>query len=211
MYDRCKIKEMSRDALRAYWAPCIGVIVLYAALGAVVSVATFGLAALLIIPPLAVGTSLFFLRVWRGEHPPFETMFAGFSRYGQAVVGMLWMDLWIFLWSLLLVIPGLVKALAYSMTPYLLADYPDIDPRHALRVSMAITSGRKAEILVMYLSFLGWMLLTPFTLGILGIAYVGPYMNVAFAGQYESMLTDALEEGKITQQDLNGGRMAYIG
>lgn len=204
MNDRTTIKNTAKEILRRYWGPCIGVLVLYSVLVSVVGALSFGIGDLFLMPPLLIGLSIFFINVWRREGPPFETLFSGFQRYAQSLIGILWMYLWTFLWSLLFIIPGIVKSYAYSMTPYLLADYPDIDPRQALKVSMAITKGRKAEIFIMQLSFLGWILLSGFTLGILYIVYVGPYYQISMAGLYQTLLEDALEEGAITPEDLTG-------
>lgn len=208
MYDRATIKDRSRAVLREYRGPSIGVYVLYAVLIAVVTGATFGFGDFFLVPPLFVGLTMFYLHVWRRQQPQFETLFAGFYRYTQSLVGILWMYLWTFLWSLLFIIPGIVKGLAYSMTPYLLSDYPDIDPRHALRVSMKITDDHKAEIFVMQLSFIGWHMLSAFTLGILQIVFVAPYQQIAMAGLYEQLLAEALEEGDITEADLH--RQAWV-
>lgn len=202
MYDRVTVKERAKAMLRQCWGTSIGVLVLYGVLLSAIAALTFGLGEFFLAPPLLVGVTMFFLGVWRGEQPLFETLFGGFRRYAQSLVGILWMYLWTFLWSLLFILPGIIKAYAYSMTPYLLADYPDLDPRKALKVSMAITAGHKAEIFVMHLSFFGWMLLSAFTLGILQIVYVGPYMQIAMSGQYESLLEDALDRGIITEADL---------
>ncbi|MDL2319267.1 DUF975 family protein [Eubacteriales bacterium OttesenSCG-928-A19] len=204
MNDRATIKARAKDTLNRYWGPCIGVLVLYTIINAVVAVPSMGIGTLFLMPPLTVGMTMFFLGVWRRHQPAFETMFNGFHRYTQSLIGILWMDLWIFLWSLLLVIPGIYKSLAYSMTPYLIADNPDLDPRKALKVSMAITNGHKAEILVMYLSFFGWLLLSGLTMGILYVVYVGPYMELSMAGLYEALLDDALDSGAVTQSDLSG-------
>ena len=202
--DRASIKERARFVVRGYRGPSIGVLVLYFVLIAAVGWITFGLGEIFLIPPIAIGLTMFYLGVWRAENPPFETLFAAFRRYTQALVGMLWMYLWTFLWSLLFLIPGVIKSYAYSMTPYLLADYPDLDPREALKVSMAITAGHKMEIFVMQVSFLGWLILSAFTLNILYFVYVGPYMETAMAGLYESLLADALDRGVITQDNLFG-------
>lgn len=204
MEDRVAIKERAKEMLRDYRGNCIGVYVLYTVLVAISAAVLYGLGSLFLEPPLLIGISLFSLYVYRGEKPGFETLFSGFNRYVQSLVSMLWMDLWIFLWSLLFIIPGIYKALAYSMTPYLVADHPNLDPRRALKISMIITKGRIAEILVMYLSFFGWILLSALTLGILQIVHVGPYMQISLAGQYEMILADALETGVITEQDLQG-------
>lgn len=200
--DRVSIKERARFVLKTQQGNSIGILVLYTVLIAVVGGVTAGLGDIFLAPPLMVGLSLYFLGVWRAENPGFETLFTPFNRYVQSLVGVLWMYLWTFLWSLLFIIPGIIKSYAYSLTPYLIADYPDMDPRKALKLSMAITDGHKAEIFVMQMSFLGWLLLSGFTFGILYIIYVGPYMQTAMAGQYESLLADALERGVISQEDL---------
>lgn len=204
MWDRVSIKERARDAIRGHRGPSIGVLVLYGVLTSIVTAVSYGIGALFLVPPLYVGMCVFFLRTWRGEQPPFETLFEGFQYYTRSLVGVLWMSLWTFLWSLLFIIPGIIKGYAYSMTPYLIADYPDLDPREAVKVSMAITNGHKMEIFIMQLSFFGWSLLSAFTMGILYIVYVGPYMETAMAGLYESILLDGLERGVVTEADLAG-------
>lgn len=202
MYDRATIKDRSRAILREYRGPSVGVYVLYCVLIAVVAGVSFGLGDLFLAPPLYVGLSMFYLGVWRRQQPAFETLFSGFQRYTQTLVGILWMYLMTFLWSLLFIIPGIVKSLAYSMTPYLLADYPDIEARRAIKVSEAITMGHKAEVFVMYLSFIGWHILGGLTFGILEFLFVAPYQQISLAGLYEQLLADALEDGRITQADL---------
>lgn len=206
MYDRVTIKGLAREKLRAYWGPSIGVLVLYTVLVAAIAAISLGLADIFLLPPLLIGLTMFYMSVWRNATPPFETLFAGFKRYTQSLVGILWMYLWTFLWSLLFVIPGIVKGYAYSMTPYLLADYPNLSPTLALKVSMAVTKGRKMEIFIMQLSFLGWMILSGLTFGILYIVYVGPYMETAMAGLYDTLMSDALADGVITTGDLQAWR-----
>jgi len=200
--DRVTIKERARFLLSTYRGPSVGVYLLFTALSAVVGGVTFGFAALVLLPPLQVGVCIFFLGAWRAQQPPVESLFYGFRQYLQSLIALLWAGLLTFLWSLVFIIPGIVRALAYSLTPYLVAEYPNLEPRRAVELSMAITDGHKAEILVMFLSFLGWLLLSGLTFGILHVAYVGPYMQLSFAGLYESLLADALDRGVVTEADL---------
>lgn len=202
-YDRVSIKQRAREQLRQYQGVSIGVYVLYTVLLAIIAAVSFGLGDFFLGPPLLIGFTMFYMDVWRGRNPPFETLFWGFRQYAQALVAMLWMYLFTLLWSLLFIIPGIIKGLAYSMTPYLVADYPDLDARKALKISMAITKGRLPEIFVMGLSFLGWLILSGLTFGILQFVYVGPYMQVSFAGLYESFMADAFERRVITEADLH--------
>ena len=120
--------------------------------------------------------------------------------------GMLWMALWAFLWSLLFVIPGIIKTISYSMTPYILAECPNVNAKDALKLSMRITEGHKGELFVAGLSFIGWLLLGALTLYILTIVHVGPYMSTTFAGYYIELRNEALRKGVIRPEELG---MAY--
>ena len=73
------------------------------------------------------------------------------------------------------------------MTPYILIDRPEIGAKEALKLSMQMTKGHKGEIFVMYLSFIGWGILTSLTCGLVGIFYAFPYMNTTMAGYYEEL------------------------
>ncbi len=203
MYDRVSIKAQARERLREARGACIGVYALYNVAAYVAAGITLGLGAIFIMPPLLIGMYIFFLGTWRDENPVFETLFSGFRQYGQSVGTVFFMGLFTFLWSLLFIIPGIIKALAYSMAPYLAADYPDMSPAQALKVSMAITKGHKGSVFFMGLSFFGWILLSGLTFGILMIVFVGPYMQVSMAGLYDALLMEALENGTIDEADLH--------
>ena len=112
------------------------------------------------------------------------------------------MYLFIILWSFLFFIPGIIKAISYSLTPYLLAEYPNIQATDAIKVSMRMTNGFKSEIFVMGLSFLGWLILSGLTCGILHLFYTGPYISTSFAGLYKELKENALKTGAVTPQQL---------
>lgn len=100
----------------------------------------------------------------------------------------------IFLWSLLLVIPGIVKLIEYSFVPYILAEDPNINTREALRISKQITYGHKWDIFVLRLSFLGCDFLGAVLFGIGGI-FVRPYKEATYASLYYKLSNrDLLEE-----------------
>jgi uncharacterized membrane protein len=202
--DRGSIKERARFVLRRNRGLSIGILVAFGLLSSAISAMTWGIGALLLVPPLMVGFLSYWLGVWRGETVGFEKLFAGFSRYVQSLVAYLWMGLWVFLWSWLFIIPGLIKALSYFATPYLVSDYPALDAREALKVSMRITQGHLMEIFIMNLSFFGWYLLSGFTFGILALVHVTPYHQISMAGLYEALLADAIERGVVTQEELMG-------
>ena len=97
---------------------------------------------------------------------------------------------------------GIVKYFSYYFTLYILADCPEVPATGALKVSMHITKGYKANIFIFVLSWLGWLLLSALTFGILYIVYVGPYWSTADAGLYIEMRNKALADGRIKPQDL---------
>ena len=114
------------------------------------------------------------------------------------------MALFVFLWSLLFFIPGIIKSFSYAMTQYILADCPNVKARDALKLSMRIMNGHKADLFVFHLSFLGWAILGALTFGILNLFYVSPYMNSSLATFYLEVREDALRRGVITMGQLEG-------
>ena len=166
-----------------------------------------GLLALLLGGPIAVGLNYFFVKNVQGEREELSvtTPFTeAFKNYPRKLGGSLWMGLFVFLWALLLVIPGIIKGISYSMTQYLLADCPNVKARDALKLSMRMMNGHKWEYFVLGLSFLGWILLSALTLGILSVFYVDPYMRSSFAEYYLELRDEALRTGAITQGQLDG-------
>ena len=152
---------------------------------------------------MIVGFYSFSLKIYRGQTADIGGMFSeGFTNYWRNVGGVLWMYLFTFLWTLLFIVPGIIKALAYFMTPYILADSKNVSPTQALKLSMRMTQGHKGKIFVMGLSFIGWAILTGLTCGILGIFYTGPYMETSFAGMYDELKKNALEKGVVTEQEI---------
>lgn len=203
MFPRAEIKEYAKAKFKAHYGNTLGVYIICMVLSSAVSGATFGLGALLLMPPLTIGLNFFAYLVYQGEKPDVGQIFSfGFDDFGRKLGGMLWSWLFTTLWTLLFIIPGIVKSIAYSMTPFLLAEYPNIPPTEAIKVSMKITDGRKGDIFIFYLSYIGWYLLAGITFCLTDIFYSGPYMQVAFGGVYDVLKKDALETGRITLADL---------
>jgi uncharacterized membrane protein len=154
--------------------------------------ATFGLAAIFLVPVL-VGQALFFMRSNETEASKelqIEMLFDGFkeNRYLNNVAYLLLKQIFIFLWFLLLIIPGIIKSLAYALVPYLLADKTvDLLDEDPITKSRKMMSGYKWELFVLHLSFIGWFLLGALTLGILTILYVLPYYQQTMAIFYQKV------------------------
>lgn len=130
----------------------------------------------------------------------FHTFLDGLNMWFKGMCAQLWQSLWIFLWILLLIIPGIVKAFAYSQMFYILAENPTMSVRKAMKISMAMTKGAKGDLFVMGFSFIGWVLLGIITLGI-GFLWIIPYMNLAFTNCYAYLKEDAIRRNLLTAED----------
>ena len=124
------------------------------------------------------------------------------QNYGGIVKTMLLTDIFIFLWSLLLIIPGIVKSYSYRMVPYILADNPNIGVKKAIALSNEMTMGHKFNMFVLDLSFIGWYLLGILALGI-GVLFVLPYDNATNTELYLALRKNALENNLCTYEDLS--------
>jgi hypothetical protein len=124
------------------------------------------------------------------------------ENYASIVKTMLVTGILIFLWTLLLIIPGIIKAYAYRMVPYILADNPKIGVREAISLSNKMTMGHKFDMFVLDLSFIGWYLLGAVALGI-GVLFVMPYENATNAELYLVLRKNALESNMCSYEDLS--------
>ena len=93
------------------------------------------------------------------------------------------------LWSLLLVIPGIIKSYSYAMTSFILKDEPEMKNNAAIEKSMAMMEGNKMKLFMLDLSFIGWAILCIFTLGI-GLLFLQPYVAISRAAFYEDLKTE---------------------
>lgn len=109
-----------------------------------------------------------------------------FSRWGRNVWGYCLMSLFIFLWAMLLYIPGIIKAFSYAMTPYILKDYPELSANQAINLSIKMMKGHKFDLFYLFLTFIGWAILAVFTCGI-GYLWLTPYMSTAMSAFYEDV------------------------
>lgn len=135
---------------------------------------------------LTVGASLYHLGIRRGEEMPFVTLFDGFAFAGKIILLYVVQVIFISLWTLLLVIPGIVAAYRYRFAMLNLCENPEIGVMEALNMSKAQTLGFKWQLFVLDLSFLGWMLLCGLTLGILSI-WVQPYILQTNVGYFQQI------------------------
>ena len=136
--------------------------------------------------PLSWGLTVSLLRNHREESVDLENLFDGFrgGRYTRVFCALFLVNLFTFLWALLLIIPGIIKAFSYALTPYILLDEPELTARQAITRSCEIMQGRRWKLFCLYLSFIGWGILCLLTFGI-GFLWLVPYMNASVAAFYE--------------------------
>lgn len=200
---RTELKNKAKGMITSLYWPIIGAtaLVMYVT-GAVSAIPWFGTVAFFFLSPVSLGLTIYYVDIADGKQTSigqiFTDAFDG-RYYLRRVGGYALMTLFTFLWSLLFLIPGIVKAYSYALTPYILAKYPGIPAKEALKLSMKIMDGRKWELFVLHLSFIGWGILSALTFGILAIFFVSPYF----------MITTALWMKNTMEQETASGAFVY--
>ena len=146
----------------------------------------FGLAAFIIGGVLQMGYAQFLLKQHDGKDASFHDLFSMFDYFGTGFAQRFLRSLYVVLWSLLFVIPGIIKEYGYSMTPFILAEHPEMTASQAIRLSEDMMDGHKADLFFLDLSFIGWSLLAAMTLNLGNIA-LNPYKNAARAAFYRNL------------------------
>ena len=144
------------------------------------------IASIIITPAFALSMIRVYLAVIAGETPEAKDSFSGFDDFWSAFKVNLLTGIYTFLWSLLFVIPGIIKAISYSMSLYVLAENKGKSAKECIEMSKVMTDGHKMELFLLTLSFIGWMILGMFTLGIAYI-WIIPYYYATFANAYRKL------------------------
>lgn len=145
-----------------------------------------GFAAFIIGGVLDLGYAQFLLKQHDGQGPQLDDLFSQFDRFGTGFAQQSLRTLYTVLWSLLLIVPGIIAALSYAMTPYILAEHPDLTASEAIARSKQLMDGHKVDLFVLYLTFIGWDLLAALTLN-LGNLALNPYKNAAITVFYRDI------------------------
>jgi uncharacterized membrane protein len=189
--------EQARASLRGKWGKAVPAALIYLLVASLPSLTGLPLYAspgsslsslvtLLLAGPMALGFYSFILALSREQPVIIDLVFSGFKRFGTALAAYLLMFIFVLLWTLLLIVPGIIAAIAYSQTYYLLIDEPELDAYDALCKSKKMMRGYKWKYCCLQLRFLGWVLLCVLTLGI-GLLWVVPYVQTATAKFYEEL------------------------
>ena len=196
MYNRTQVKLQAKQSLHANLGTAIGTTIvsslilgLISAIGSLVIVGS--IASLVFVGVFGVGLSIVFLNIVRNCPVQFGDLFKGFNNFGTNCLAGILTSLFTALWSLLFVIPGIVKTYSYAMTYYILADNPEMKPNDAITASREMMDGHKFDLFVLHLSFFWWYLLGSITFG-LAYIYVIPYVNAAQANFYETIKAEKI-------------------
>lgn len=154
------------------------------------------IAAVFAMGALALGLNKYVIDTVRGDYPTLDSIFKFFNKDGFINGGLIsfLVGIFVFLWSLLFIIPGIIKGYAYSMSYYVWLDNPTLTASEALKESERIMNGHKMDLFVLQLSFIGWILLCLITFG-LATLFVTPYMSFSNAAFYESIKGNAMADG----------------
>ncbi len=182
------LMSRARVSLKGNWGLAVGGNVIYLVLFALVqSIPYFGwLGGLIIGGPLTFGLSAFFLSLSRRQEARLSQLFDGFNYFVNILKAYLFMSLFILLWTLLFIIPGLVAGLSYSQTFFILADNPQMEGREALKKSKALMAGNRWRLIFLFGRFSGWFLLGILSLGI-GFLWIFPYLFTTLSFFYNDI------------------------
>jgi len=184
----------ARESLKGKWGLAIGTFFLYtlftSAPGSVESQRSFpaisSILTLLLGGPFALGAAIFSLNLSRNKEARFEQIFLGFRNFTTTFIAYLLLLVYVLLWTLLLIVPGIIAALGYSLTFYIIADDPGIKPQDALWKSKNMMDGHKMKLFELCIRFLGLAILCILTLGI-GFLWLIPYIHITMAKFYDDI------------------------
>lgn len=182
-----ELRADARIALDGKWLmAAVATVIFSAVMGGLGAIPILGSLIVLFTLPIAYGYAIVMLNVFRGDEVNIGGLFDGFNDYGRILGTKLLQIVYTFLWSLLLMIPGIIKYYSYAMTDFILKDEPDLKFNAAIEKSMSMMGGKKMKLFLLDLSFIGWALLSILTFG-LGYFWLQPYMKTAHAAFYEDL------------------------
>ncbi|TNF07373.1 MAG: DUF975 family protein [Bacillota bacterium] len=181
MKSRRELKKLAWEQLRpTYWMVLVALLVTFAIQPALAPIA------IIISGPIAVGISIYLLDIIenKADGRKIEIVLDAFKKNLPAnIIAYILIGIFTFLWSLLLIIPGIVKAISYSMTTYILAENTEINAMDAIKQSQEMMQGHKMEFFLLLLSFFWWFVLSMLTFG-LGFIFLLPYIQMTITNYY---------------------------
>ena len=174
------VSSLSQEQINTLAATLIGASVVICVISIVLKIFVFN--------PLKVGCYRFFLKNTNDASTSLGVIKEGFGGYGHVFATLFLTDLFTFLWSLLLIIPGIIKAYSYRLVPYIIKDHPELSAMEVIRKSRELMTGNKWKAFLLDLSFIGWFLLGAITLGLVNVFWTNPYSESANAVFYKDLI-----------------------
>ena len=177
--------NLSKDFI-SFLTMILGIIIIIGIIGILLTIFVFN--------PLKVGVQKFFIENHYSNSGLSSLLWAFKTNYSNTVKTMFLMQVYLFLWSLLFAIPGIIKSYSYRLVPYILADNPDMNSDDAITLSREMMNGQKFEVFVLDLSFFLWWILSSITFNIVGILYVFPYIYATDAELYLDIKNGSVDD-----------------
>jgi uncharacterized membrane protein len=184
MKENYELRALSRAQLKGGWLAAVGVTLVYTVITGLSGFTIVG--PIILEGPFLMGLYGYFLRNARNESVKLGDLFDGFKLFVPSFLLYLLQSIFVALWTCLFIIPGIVKSLSYSMSFFILRDNPGMGALEAITTSRKMMDGYKGKLFSLYLSFIGWILLSVITLGI-ALLWIVPYMFQALANFYEDI------------------------
>ena len=201
MKTRAELKAMAKESLQGKYGDAIVITVLLFIISALIGGGTAAfttnmseenaeiiesIVELILSGLFTFGYLSFFLKISRNEDVEINELWSKTSMFMTFIAAAILIGLFTTLWTLLLIIPGIIAAYSYQMTLYILLDNPDMNVMDAIKESKRMMKGHKMDYFILQLSFIGWIILGIFTLGILYLWLV-PYMSVTMCNFYNNL------------------------
>jgi len=179
-----ELRKIARSQLHGSWLAAVGFVLVYCIIIGVSGAVIVG--PLVLSGPLTLGFLGYFLKKARGKNAELGDLFDGFKVFVTGFLLYLLKGIFTALWTLLFIIPGIVKSLSYSMSFFILQDNPKISATEAITNSRKMMKGYKWKLFCLYFSFIGWGILCILSFGI-GFLWLIPYVNLTLANFYEDI------------------------
>ena len=191
--NRSELKVKAKESLKGHYGEAIKIYLLFFCISLLSSIIINNELLNLIISFVIMGFYLgyysFFLKISRNEEVTWKELFNKNNLFFTSIIVSILVGIFTFLWSLLFIIPGIIAAIGYSMVYYVALDNPDLGVMDIIKKSKEIMNGHKMDFFILNFSFIGWSILSIFTLGILTLWLV-PYMQVTYANFYNEIIKE---------------------
>ena len=198
------LMQQARESLKGKWGLAVGTFLVYILILILIPYFPYipwwvaWIISLIISGPMYVGISIFSLALSRNRDPRFSQIFDGFKNFDVSLGAYLLYMIFIILWTILLIIPGIIATLSYSMTYFIIAEDDSIGPLEAIRKSKQMMYGYKWKMFCLALRFVGWFLLCILTFGI-GFLWLIPYWFISYAKFYDDLVNLKNHQEKVAE------------